>query len=239
MRAKGVGATCAHLSKSYLTDAGKVEALKDVSAHFPAGQISAVMGPSGSGKSSLLRILAGLDRASRGSVKVGDVELTGLSRRSLRRMRRHLVGYVFQRPAENFVSYLTVGEHLEVEARGLAARNTADPYDLLHRLRLTDRAGHYPHQLSGGEQQRAAFAQVLIARPALVVADEPTAELDSGSAAELLEAISSLSESGTGVVIATHDHQVASIAGSVATIEEGVLRSPEPDDSHWMPRGTG
>lgn len=232
MRSEPRGAACRDLVKTYWTESGRVEALKGVDAEFRGSCVTAVMGPSGSGKSSLLRILAGLDRATAGAVAVGDVELGGLSPRRLRLLRRGLVGYVFQRPADNFVSYLTVAEHLELARRG-AHDEPVDPDGLLERLEITHRKDHLPHELSGGEQQRAAFAQVLVAAPALVVADEPTAELDTHSGAALLDSVRSLTERGVGFIIATHDKQVAASADEIISIDHGNIESPE---DRWKPR---
>lgn len=212
--------------KTYWTDTGKVNALQGVDADFHSGEVTAVMGPSGSGKSSLLRILAGLDHPTSGTVSVGGTNLATLSRRRLRQLRRNLVGYVFQRPADNFVSYLTVAEHLDLARRG-TQHVPPDPDELLDQLGMSHRRDHLPHQLSGGEQQRAAFAQVLMGVPALVVADEPTAELDTESGHALLEFVHALTKRGTGFIIATHDKQVASTADSIVYINHGRVDYPE------------
>jgi ABC-type lipoprotein export system ATPase subunit len=200
-----------------------VDALKGVDAEFPAGAVTAVVGPSGSGKSSLLRLLAALDRPSGGSIFVGDRDLSKLAPARLKTLRRRVIGYVFQRPSDNFVSYLTVDEHLRLAA--LAARGFArDPDELLERLGLAHRRNHLPRELSGGEQQRAAVAIALVSGPRVVVADEPTAELDTASAEGLLSTIHGLASGGVAFVIATHDRNVIRIADEIVELEHGVVR---------------
>jgi putative ABC transport system ATP-binding protein len=233
MHEAATNARCEDLTRVYWTETERVEALKGVTASFPAAAVSAVVGPSGSGKSTLLRILAGLDRPTSGRVQVGGVDITGLPGRALRKLRRGLVGYVFQRPADNFISYLTVAEHLDLAARR-ASGGGHDGFELLKQLGLENRVSHYPHQLSGGEQQRAAFAQVLVARPALVVADEPTAELDSTASAEVLHAVQTLVERGTAFILATHDPQVAAVAEEILEFHDGVIVGLGGDDRRWQ-----
>lgn len=220
-----VAATCTGVVKIYETATGEVHALKGIDATFWDKSVTAVVGPSGSGKSSLLRIMAGLDRPTAGSVMIGDTELARMSPAGLRRIRRRLVGYVFQRPSDNLIPYLTVREHLEAAARlrGLAAANTEA---LLDRLGIGHRADHYPHQISGGEQQRTAFAQAVIGAPTLVVADEPTAELDSHSANALLEIVSGLAWEGfSSFVIATHDPTVVADADRTLSLRHGAMEA--------------
>jgi putative ABC transport system ATP-binding protein len=223
-----IAASCRDLVRTYWTETGTIPALRGVSLEVPAGAVTAVVGPSGSGKSSLLRILAGLDPPTSGQVRVGSVELGHLPRRAVRKLVRNLVGYVFQSPADNFVSYLTVIEHLEIAGRGANA-TPAEGMAVLRKLGLAHRATHLPAELSGGEQQRAAFAQVLIAGVSLVVADEPTAELDGTSSQLLLETVRALTAEGVTFVIATHDDQVAAIADERVEIEHGRLRGTAPE----------
>jgi putative ABC transport system ATP-binding protein len=220
----GPAAACTGLVKIYWTATGEVHALKGVDAAFPGAAVSAVVGPSGSGKSSLLRILAGLDRPTAGQVTVADIRLSGLSVARLRRLRRRLLGYVFQRPADNLVPYLTVAEHLELAARLRRTRRPNDG-DLLELLGLAHRRRHLPRQLSGGEQQRLAFARAVVGDPPLVVADEPTAELDSASAATLLEAVRALAGRGTALVLATHDPAVVSLSERTFYLRHGAMEA--------------
>jgi putative ABC transport system ATP-binding protein len=217
-------ASCSGLVKIYRTATGEVHALKGVDAVFPTAAVSAVVGPSGSGKSSLLRLLAGLDRPSAGQVQVGGVRLSGLSPTGLRRVRRRLLGYVFQRPADNLIPYLTAAEHLQLAARLRGVRDP-DIGELLELLGLTDRRHHLPHQLSGGEQQRLAFARAAVGDPPVVVADEPTAELDRASGAALLAAVSALAARGTGLVLATHDPTVVRLAERTLYLRHGAMEA--------------
>jgi putative ABC transport system ATP-binding protein len=215
-------ASCSGLVKIYWTATGEVHALKGVDVSFPAAAMSAVVGPSGSGKSSLLRILAGLDRPTAGQVRVGGVGLSGLSVTRLRRLRRRLLGYVFQRPADNLIPYLTAAEHLAMAAR---LRGVPAGDDLLELLGLADRRHHRPAQLSGGEQQRLAFARAVVGDPPLVVADEPTAELDRASGAALLAAVGALAGRGTALVLATHDPAVVGLAERTLYLRHGAMEA--------------
>jgi putative ABC transport system ATP-binding protein len=211
---------CENVHKTYATGRARVEALKGIDAEFPAGVI-AVVGPSGSGKSSLLRLVAGIGRATAGKVFVAGHDLSVLSERSLRALRRGIVGYVFQRPADNLIPHLTVDEHLELAAHLGGAR---PPRELLSELGLAHRHSHRPHQLSGGEQQRAALAFALAARPRLIVADEPTAELDDRSASDLIGVVRRLAETGVSFLIATHDRTVTAIADTTLELDHGLVR---------------
>jgi putative ABC transport system ATP-binding protein len=225
-------ASCSGVVKVYQGPAGEVSALKGVDVELPASAVTALVGPSGSGKSSLLRILAGFDRPTAGSVVIGGVETNGLRPSALRSIRRRSIGYVFQRPADNLVSYLTVRQHLRQAAR-LAGRATgwADRADeLLETMALRDRADHRPAELSGGEQQRASFAAVLMTGPALVVADEPTGELDSASAQALLGCVAAAAGRGTAFVIATHDPTVAMAALRTYHLRHGSIEAEARDD---------
>ena len=214
-----MAAHCRNVVKTYWTDTGEVEALRDVSIEFPAGVVTAVVGASGSGKSSLLRLLAGLDRPTSGTVMVGELDVGRLPRRAVRKLLRNMVGYVFQSPSDNFVSYLSVAEHLDLAARG--GDGAADAGAILEQLGLSHRATHLPHELSGGEQQRAAFAQVLMAGVSMIVADEPTAELDQRSSHDLLDTVGALTAEGVTFVLATHDAQVGAIAEHRVEIDHG------------------
>jgi putative ABC transport system ATP-binding protein len=230
--------TCTGLVKIYWTPTGEVNALKGIDATFPAAAVSAVVGPSGSGKSSFLRILAAMDRATAGRVAVGGTELTGLSVSGLRRMRRTLLGYVFQRPADNLIPYMDLTEQLMHAARlrGLPRRTAASQLDeLLGALGVGDRRHHLPRQLSGGEQQRVAFARAVIGDPPLVVADEPTAELDAESGQALLATVRELASRGTAFVVATHDQAVVEAADRTLYLRHGAVEAestrPQADPS--------
>jgi putative ABC transport system ATP-binding protein len=220
-----VAAHCDDLVKTYRTASGEVRALKGLSAEVPAAALLAVVGPSGSGKSSLLRLIAGLDRPTSGTLMVEGTSVHDASARTLRRFRRATVGYLFQRPSDNFLAHLTVGEHLRL-ARGLTHRPPRiDQEELLSTLGIEERVDHLPSELSGGEQQRAAIAEVLMGGATIVVADEPTAELDSTSASHVMDTMVELARAGVTFVVATHDRSVMRRADAALELDHGIRRS--------------
>lgn len=217
---EGPAALCRGVAKMYRRASGETWALRDVDGDFPAGVVTALTGPSGSGKSSLLRILAGLDRPTRGSVEVGEEDLGAMGARQRRAIRRRLVGYVFQRPSENLISYLTIAEHMDLAA-DIRGAPRGESLEILELLGIAHRLDNRPDQLSGGEQQRLAFAMAAVGSPAVVVADEPTAELDTASAAALIGLLEGLASQGAAVIVATHDGNVAAMAHRSIRLEEG------------------
>jgi ABC-type lipoprotein export system ATPase subunit len=225
-------ASCTGIVKVYQGPAGEVSALKGVDVELPAAAVTALVGPSGSGKSSLLRILAGFDRPTAGSVIIDGVETNKLGASALRSLRRRTIGYVFQRPADNLVSYLTVLQHLRQAARlgGWSTGWSERADELLATMDLGDRVDHRPAELSGGEQQRASFAAVLMTKPTLVVADEPTGELDSVSANHLLACVASAAGQGTAFAIATHDPVVVAAATRTYHLRHGSIEAEARDD---------
>ena len=204
--------------KTYRVASGEVRALRGVNASFTEGAVSAVVGPSGSGKSTLLRLLAGIDRPSSGSVRVLELDVGRASGRARRHLRHDQVGYVFQRPSDNLFPHLTVAEHLRMARR----RGHVDEASVVTELGLGGRLRHRPVELSGGEQQRAAVAIALLSGASLILADEPTAQLDRASGAELIAAIRALVGSGVAFVVATHDPAVRDAAGEVVELDHGV-----------------
>jgi putative ABC transport system ATP-binding protein len=209
--------------KIYGRDATAVRALDAISADFAAGQFTAVMGPSGSGKSTLLHCLAGLDRLTSGQVLLGDTELGPLSDKAMTLLRRERIGFVFQ--AFNLVPTLTAGENILLPLT-LGGRKPDQAWtgELVGSLGLADRLGHRPAELSGGQQQRVAMARALITRPELVFADEPTGNLDSRSAAEMLTRIRhAVDEYQQTVVMVTHDPRAAGYADRVLFLADGHL----------------
>ena len=233
-------ATCADVHKSYFAASGRVDALRGVYAEFPWDAFTAVVGVSGSGKSSLLRVLAGLDRPTHGEALIAGHDLAALPPKAVRWVRRSVVGYVFQRPSDNFVPYLTVDEHLRLAARADAPPPSRSG-DLLHDLEIAHLRDRRPEELSGGEQQRAALAVALASRPHVILADEPTAELDSRSAEDLLRVLRKIVADGVAVIVATHDPAVVREADEIIELEDGVARAAagiRPPAAQTRPAGT-
>jgi putative ABC transport system ATP-binding protein len=209
--------------KCYGRGATEVRALDGVSVEFAAGRFTAIMGPSGSGKSTLLHCLAGLDRLTSGQVLLGDVELGTLSEKQLTVLRRDHIGFVFQ--AFNLVPTLDARENIELPIR-LAGRTPDRAWidGLVDALGLRDRLAHRPSELSGGQQQRVAAARAISTRPQIVFADEPTGNLDSKSAAELLGLTQlAVQQFGQTVVMVTHDARAASYADRAVFLADGRL----------------
>jgi putative ABC transport system ATP-binding protein len=213
-------AACEDVSVDYDTASGAVHALQNVDAAFGRSRLTVVAGPSGSGKSSLLRVVAGLQRAASGRVVVDGMDLTRLRGRRLRRVRRTAMGVVLQAPADNLLDYLRAEEQVALAAR-LRGADPGGARALLDAVGLADRARSYPGELSGGEQQRVAFAAAAIGRPALLLADEPTAELDGRSAADLVAALRRLVDEGATLVVTSHDPTVVAAADDVVTLRQG------------------
>ncbi|HET7875877.1 MAG TPA: ABC transporter ATP-binding protein [Methylomirabilota bacterium] len=207
-----------------------VDVLTQVSLEVPRGQFLAVAGPSGSGKSTLLGLIAGLDRPTAGSIRVAGVEITALDEDALARFRRDTVGYVFQSfhliptlsALENVAVPLELGG--EPDALERAGR-------LLDEVGLSERAHHYPAQLSGGEQQRVAVARAVARRPPVLLADEPTGNLDSATGKQIIDLLVALNRRlGSTLVLVTHDPALAAHAERVVTLRDGRIVSDEPTD---------
>lgn len=225
--AGGVGtatgaAVCYDVHKIYRTFDEEVQALTEVSKDFPPGRVTTIAGPSGSGKSSLLRILACIDRPDRGYVRIGDTDVSELGARGRRALRRTAVAYLFQNPMDNLIEYLDAVEQLKLAARLRGTRaDDAEIDRLLGVLGLSHRRGHRPVHMSGGEQQRLAVACSVIGHPSIVVADEPTAELDSASADRVLEAFGTLRDEGVAFILSSHDARVVEATDHLLRLEHG------------------
>jgi len=207
----------------------EVVALAGVTAEFPSGQFTAIMGASGSGKSTFLHCMAGLDRLTSGRVLVGDVDLGSLNDRQLTILRRERIGFVFQ--AFNLVPTLTAEENITLPL-DLGGRRPERAWlqSLVRVLRIEDRLGHRPSELSGGQQQRVAAARAMATRPELVFADEPTGNLDSRSATEILGLLrAAVDDFGQTIVMVTHDPRAASFADRVLFLSDGRLVRELPD----------
>ena len=226
-------ASARDLVKVYGAGTTAVRALDGVDVDLVRGELTAIMGPSGSGKSTLMHCLAGLDRPTSGTVVVDGQTVSSMSERKLTALRRTRVGFVFQ--AYNLVPTLTALENITLPLDIARRRVDRAHVDLVvETLGLTDRLNHKPSELSGGQQQRVACARALVARPAVVFADEPTGNLDSTSAAEVLGFLrSSVDDLGQSVVMVTHDPTSAGYAHRVLFLADGrlvgELRDPTAD----------
>jgi len=204
-----------------------VHALRGVSLQVDAGDYVAIAGPSGSGKSTLLGLIAGLDQPTAGRIEVAGVEITGLDEDGLARFRRDRIGYVFQ--SFHLLPTLTAAENVAVPLE-LAGETDAAPRAaaLLAEVGLAERAHHYPVQLSGGEQQRVAVARAMARRPALLLADEPTGNLDSATGKQIIELLVGMNRRlGATLVLVTHDTALAAHADRVVTLRDGRIVSDE------------
>ncbi|HEX2196876.1 MAG TPA: ATP-binding cassette domain-containing protein [Actinomycetota bacterium] len=212
------------VGRTYDASGRFVQALVDVSASFRSGRVAAVAGPSGSGKSTLLRILAALDVPTEGEVTVCGTRLSRLGARARRRLRRADVAFLYQKPSDNLISYLTAEQHLRMAAETRGARDI-DPRDALDLVGIGHAGRRQPHELSGGEQQRLAVAQAIVAAPKLLLLDEPTAELDHDNGARIVELLGAAAERRCAVVVSSHDPLVVDAADDVVELADGRVRS--------------
>ncbi|MBS0160574.1 MAG: ABC transporter ATP-binding protein [Nitrospira sp.] len=216
------------VTKSYSRAGTEVSVLQDLSFDIPAGTFLAIMGPSGSGKSTLLNVMAGIDRPTSGSVVVAGTRLDGLSEGEMARWRARHIGYVFQ--TYNLIPVLTAAENVELPLAltHLTRRERADHVKTALRLvGLGDRMDHYPRQLSGGQEQRVGVARAIVSDPTMILADEPTGNLDRESADDILTLLARLNrELGKTIVMVTHDPRAAERAQMIRHLEKAVLELP-------------
>ncbi len=212
-------------AKEYTTSTHTVNALRGIDLQIGHGELVAVRGRSGSGKTTLLNLIGGLDQPSAGTVEVVGIDITRLSETKLVGVRRDNIGYVFQ--SFGLVPILTAAENVEIPLRLIRAHpdeRTERSRVLLELVGLTDRAKHRPHELSGGEQQRVAIARALANRPALLLADEPTGQLDSHTGRSIMNLILALARSeDVAVVVATHDPTLIDLADRVIELLDGEI----------------
>jgi ABC-type lipoprotein export system ATPase subunit len=213
------------VSVEYPTVEGAALALDLVDLDVERARLTVVAGPSGSGKSSLLRVVAGLQRPTAGTVHLDGLDLWRLRPWHRRRLRRRSMGIVLQAPADNLVEYLTAQEQVELAAR-LRGADAARAADLLTAVGLGDHGSLRPAELSGGEQQRVAFAAAAVGQPRVLLADEPTAQLDASAGHALVGALRALVDRGTTVLVASHDAEVIGAADHTVTLLDG--RRVEP-----------
>src|SRR5512137_2224440 len=214
-----------HVNKSYHRGTHIIPVLVDITLDIGEGEFLALMGPSGSGKSTLLNLIAALDNVDSGIIRVGGIDITKLTETELAAWRSVNVGFIFQ--FYNLIPVLTAFENVELPLllTGLSRRERREHVEAALRLvNLSDRMDHYPSQLSGGQQQRVAIARAIITDPKILVADEPTGDLDRVSAEEVLELMGRLVlEFGKTIIMVTHDPRAAGKAHLVRNLEKGIL----------------
>ena len=214
-----------HLAKSYVRGGQVVPVLADITLDINAGDFTALMGPSGSGKTTLLNLIAGIDKPDSGVLRVGGVDIAALGEAELADWRAANVGFVFQ--FYNLMPVLTAHENVELPLMltGLSRAERRERVELvLAAVGLADRMDHYPNELSGGQQQRVAIARAVVADPRIIVADEPTGDLDRHAAAEVLGMLQRLnSDLGKTIIMVTHDATAARAARAMVHLEKGEL----------------
>ena len=219
-----------HVTRIYKRDEFEVRALDDVTVQIPAGRFVAIMGPSGSGKTTMLNLIAGIDRATTGRVAVGGDQIAGMKERELAGWRAHHIGLVFQ--FYNLIPVLTAFENVELPlllTHLSKAERREHVETALRVVGLADRMDHYPRQLSGGQEQRVAIARAIVADPTIIVADEPTGDLDAKSAEEILGLLVDLNRQfQKTIVMVTHDPRAERYVDTVYRLDKGVLAGVEP-----------
>jgi putative ABC transport system ATP-binding protein len=206
-----------------------VKALRGVSLDFPHGDFVAIMGASGSGKSTLLNLLGGLDRPTNGRYLLGGVDVSLMSDDELSRVRNQMIGFIFQ--SFNLIAQYTVLENIALPLLyrpGYPAMSADDRewcLELARRVGLGDRLDHRPFQLSGGQQQRVAIARALVNDPEIVLADEPTGNLDSATGEEIMQMLKTLNAEGRTIIMVTHEHDVAAQAKRQIVMRDGIVHS--------------
>lgn len=220
--------TVRNLTKSFKKGPNLITPLQDLSLEVPRGEFLALMGPSGSGKTTLLNLIAGIDSPTSGDLNIDDHDVARLSRAQLTKWRSRHVGYIFQ--LYHLVPILSAFENVELPLLLMSlsrSERRARVSAALDLVGLSDRADHRPTELSGGQEQRVAIARAIVHDPELLVADEPTGDLDSESAASILELLSSLSKDhGKTIVMVTHDPKAAAAADRTLHLEKGQLVNP-------------
>ena len=218
-----------HVVKVYRRDALEIPVLNDVNLKVPAGEYLALMGPSGSGKTTLLNLIAGIDQPTRGRIVIGGRDISQISQTELARWRSRTIGFIFQ--LYNLLPVLTAYENVELPLllTKLSKKERRKHVETaLSIVSLADRTDHYPRQLSGGQEQRVAIARAIVSDPAILVADEPTGDLDAKSADEILELLNRLNrEFHKTIVLVTHDPKAAGRAHRMVHLDKGVLHAEE------------
>ncbi len=211
-----------NLTRIFHTDEVDTIALGGVNIEVADGEFVAIMGPSGCGKSTLLNILGLLDSPTEGKYWLGDEEVGHLKERERTAYRKGRIGFVFQ--SFNLIDELTVEENVDLQLKYLGvgkAERKERVLDILRKVKLSHRAKHYPHQLSGGQQQRVAIARAVVGKPSIILADEPTGNLDSKNGMEVMQLLSELNEEGTTIVMVTHSQHDATYANRIINLFDG------------------
>lgn len=214
------------LCKVFRTEEIETTALNNVSFEIKDGEFVAIMGPSGCGKSTLLNILGLLDNPTSGSYLFGDSEVAGLKEKDRTRFRKGNIGFIFQ--SFNLIDELNVYENIELPLRYLdipASERKSRVTEMMKRMNISHRANHFPQQLSGGQQQRVAIARACVANPKLILADEPTGNLDSKNGKEVMELLQELNREGATIVMVTHSQKDASMAQRIINLFDGSIVS--------------
>lgn len=211
-----------NLTRIFRTEEVETIALNGVNIEVEDGEFIAIMGPSGCGKSTLLNILGLLDTPTEGKYWLGDEEVGHLKERERTAYRKGRIGFVFQN--FNLIDELTVEENIDLQLKYLGigkAERKERVLDILRKVKLSHRAKHYPHQLSGGQQQRVAIARAVVGKPSIILADEPTGNLDSKNGMEVMQLLSELNEEGTTIVMVTHSKHDATYASRIINLFDG------------------
>ena len=216
------------VEKTYKVGTGKVEVLKDISIDVPKAKFVVLCGPSGSGKTTLLNIISGIDRPTKGQIIVANQDLTDKNEDFISDFRCNHIGFIFQ--AYNLVSTLTVAENVAFPMEWLRKPSQEVEKrvnELIKTVGLEHRKNHFPSQLSGGEQQRVAFSRALANDPELILADEPTGNLDARNADKIFQVLQMLKEKGKTVIVSTHDPQIRKLADQVFYLKDGRLATED------------
>jgi putative ABC transport system ATP-binding protein len=213
------------LTKIYRSNEVETTALRDINLEITAGEFVAIMGPSGCGKSTLLNLIGMIDSPSSGEYRFGEQNIAGWTESQLADLRKRSIGFIFQ--SFNLVDELTIFENVEIALlyhRNVPARQRKEQvYGALQRMKIAHRGRHTPQQLSGGQQQRAAIARAVVARPRLILADEPTGNLDSATGEDVMELLTELNRDGTTIVMVTHSRLHAEYAHRIVKLLDGVI----------------
>jgi putative ABC transport system ATP-binding protein len=230
-----------HVTRIYRRDEFEIRALDDVTIKVPDAHFAAIMGPSGSGKTTMLNLIAGIDHPTSGRVTVGGEEVTGMKEAQLARWRARHIGLVFQ--FYNLIPVLTAFENVELPLLLTPLKKTerrSHVQAALNAVGLADRMNHYPRQLSGGQEQRVAIARAIVTDPTIMVADEPTGDLDAQSAEDILTLLTELNRSfNKTIVMVTHDARAERYVETIFRLDKGVLVGVESDRASGLAATTG